>query len=220
MSAATLQRLFHVDIVDAPLPAPSWNVKPTQAIPLITGAPPERRLAVARWSLVPPWADDLKLKFPTFNARSESAATKPTFRASVVSKRCIIPFDGYYEWKRQSDDNVPHYVSRSDGAPLSLAGLYSWWQSPQDQAWHLTATILTSAAVGELAALHDRMPVLVHPSLMDEWLDPEHPGTQETLNELVAAQSGLVREVEVRAVNPLRGDGPECIAPRTTAAAP
>lgn len=220
MSAATLEQLFRVDLVDAPLPAPSWNIAPTQHIPLIAGTPPERRLAAARWSLVPPWADDLKLKFPTFNARSETAASKPTFRASVISQRCIIPFDGYYEWRREGSENVPHFVSRSDGQPLSLAGLYSWWQSPENKAWHLTATILTSAAIGELAALHDRMPVLVHPSLLDDWLNPRLPGTQDTLDELVAAQVDLVRELQVFAVNPLRGDGPDCIAPRTTSASP
>lgn len=220
MSAATLQRLFHVDIIEAPLPKPSWNIAPTQSIPLITGAPPERRLAPARWSLVPSWADDLKLKFPTFNARIETAAQKRTFAPSVASKRCIIPFDGYYEWRREGAENVPHFVSRTDQQPLSLAGLYAWWQSPVDHTWHLTATILTSAAAGELAALHDRMPVLVHPSRLDEWLDPAHSATQADLDALAAAQGELVEDLRVVAVNPLRGNGPECIAPRVGSASP
>lgn len=211
MSGEALAGLFHADIVEPGMPEPSFNVKPTQAIPIIVGTPPERRVAPARWSLVPPWADDLKLKFPTFNARIETAASKPTFKASVKSKRCLVPFEGYYEWLTEGTKKTPFYVHRIDQQPLLLAGLYSWWQSPATQEWHLTATILTRESAGQLSPLHDRMPVLLHPDLIDDWLNKEIPGDELLLT--TASDSGLtsVSELRIDEVAPLRGDGPELI---------
>lgn len=211
MSGEALAGLFHADIVEPGMPEPSFNVKPTQAIPIVVGTPPERRVALARWSLVPPWADDLKLKFPTFNARIETAASKPTFKASVKSKRCLVPFEGYYEWLTVGTTKTPFYVHRIDQQPLLLAGLYSWWRSPITDEWHLTATILTRESAGQLSPLHDRMPVLLHPDLIDDWLNKEIPGDELLLT--TASDSGLtsVSELRIDEVAPLRGDGPELI---------
>lgn len=211
MSGEALASLFHADIVEPGMPEPSFNVKPTQSIPIIVGTPPERRVAPARWSLVPLWADDLKLKFPTFNARIETAAAKPTFKASVKSKRCLVPFDGYYEWLTEGTQKTPYYVHRIDQQPLLLAGLYSWWRSPTTEEWHLTATILTRESAAQLAPLHDRMPVLLHPDFVDDWLNTEIPGDEGLL--AAASDSGLVSVSELRIdeVAPLRGDGPELI---------
>ena len=211
MSGEALGSMFRADIIEPGMPDPSFNVKPTQSIPVIVGSPPERRVAAARWSLVPPWSDELKLKFPTFNARIETAASKPTFKASVKAKRCIVPFDGYYEWLTEGTKKTPYYVHRIDQQPLLLAGLYSWWRSPTTDDWHLTATILTRESSGQLAPLHDRMPVLLHPDLVDDWLNKEIPGDEGLLS--AASNSGLasVSELRIDEVAPLRGDGPELI---------
>lgn len=211
MSGEALAGLFRADVIEPGMPEPSFNVKPTQAIPIIVGTPPERRVAPARWSLVPPWADDLKLKFPTFNARIETAAAKPTFKASVKAKRCIVPFEGYYEWVTEGSHKTPFYVHRVDQQPLTLAGLYSWWRSPATEEWHLTATILTMPSAGQLEPLHDRMPVLLHPAMVDDWLNADIPGDDQLLT--AASDSGLVLlpELRIDEVAPLRGDGPELI---------
>lgn len=215
MSTETLARALQIDLTDEGLPEPSWNVKPTQTIPVVTGSHPERRLTPARWSLVPPWADDLKLPYPTFNARVETAADKPTFRASVASKRCIVPFDGYYEWHTENGVKSPYYIRRSDSAPLALAGLYSWWRKPGSDEWHLTATILTRDSAGPIAQLHDRMPVLVHPDLIIRWLDNDVVGDGAMLRRVSESGLSLLSDLKVDAVAPLRGDGPELIEPLT-----
>lgn len=214
MSAQQLRSVLHIDIIDEGLPAPSWNIAPTQTIPVVVGAPPERRLTPARWSLVPPWSHTLKLPFPTFNARIETAADKPTFRASVLSKRCIVPFDGYYEWHTVGAVKTPYYIRRPDTEPLTLAGLYSWWRHPESGEWTLTATILTRDSVAPIATLHDRMPVLVHPDQIDDWLNPDVLGDAALLQGVSDAGAEIVSQLSVDPVAPLKGDGPGLIEPQ------
>lgn len=214
LSADALASAFRIDIVDESLPTPSFNIAPTQNVPVVVGSPPERRLTTGHWSLVPAWSDQLKLKFPTFNARIETAAEKPTFKSSVTSKRCLIPFDGYYEWVSRDGAKVPHYIHRRDEQPLALAGLYSWWR-PKTAAehWVLTVTILTQESAGALRDIHDRMPVTVQAALIDRWLDPELHGDVALLREVAEAQLTEPDELEIYAVAPLRGDAPDLIAP-------
>lgn len=109
----------------------SWNVKPTQQIPIAftDHKTDEPRFETAHWSLVPPWSKELKTKFPTFNARSETASEKATFKASVKSRRCVIPVSGFYEWTGAKGHRVPHAIFGPKRV-LPLAGLYSWWHDP------------------------------------------------------------------------------------------
>jgi putative SOS response-associated peptidase YedK len=220
VSGSELSRLFRAEILDPRLPEASWNVKPTQTIPLVVGVLPERRITPARWSLVPPWSPELKLRFPTFNARSETAAEKPTFRASVINKRCVVPFDGYYEWNTVKAGAVPNsktpfYIHSSDSVPLFLAGLYSWWRDPESLEWQLTATVLTRASTGDLAAIHDRMPVLVTPEMLDDWLDPDVVGNAQLIEAVSVGGVSELSRLVFDQVAPLRGDGPELIIPVT-----
>ncbi|MFC4225461.1 SOS response-associated peptidase [Lysinibacter cavernae] len=206
------------------LPAPSWNIKPTQVIPVVLeSAKGEgeivRRLEPARWSIVPPWAGDLKPKFPTFNARVETAHEKRTFSAAVKTKRCIIPADGYYEWVTDADGvKHPHYITPESGEPISFAGLYSWWQDknePEDSPtrWTLTATILTRAAEGTpIEWIHDRVPVMLTSELRDDWLSPELTGDAAFLGAVSDAGLQVVDGLQEFKVAPLRGDGPELVA--------
>ena len=106
---------------------PRWNIAPTTTISIVvTTESGERVVGPARWSLVPAWSKELTLKFPTFNARSETAAEKPTFRGSVNSHRCIVPISAYYEWTSISGSKAPHLIHRPDWPLVGLAGLYSW----------------------------------------------------------------------------------------------
>lgn len=231
-SPAEIGHLLHARL-ERRLPARSWNVRPTQDIAIVLdGSDGIRRLAPAYWSLVPRTSPTLRLDFPTFNARIESALDRPTFRSSADSARAIIPVAGYYEWKGRT----PWYFSDPHG-PLWLAGLYSWWRIPDatdfpDDGSHvssskrtdsgspgsvfgrfrLTATILTCDAVGTAARVHDRMPVILPDSLVDDWLSHQVPGFRI----LPAAQEEAAHQekrLRAHAVHPLRGDGPQLLDP-------
>lgn len=194
----------------------SWNVKPTQQIPvaLTSAKDGSRRFELAHWGIIPPWSKDGKAKF-TFNARAEEVTSKPTFRGSVKAKRCVIPVMGFYEWTGPKTARVPHFI-QGPGPVLPLAGLYSWWREPDaadGEGWHLTATILTRKSAGVMADIHDRMPVFMGDELLTDWLDPELPGDQGLVDAVSEAAVPISAELREWAVKPLRGDGPELILP-------
>lgn len=197
--------------------APTWNLKPTQDLPIAytdhkSGV---KKLEYAYWSLVPIWSKELKTKFPTFNARSETAAEKASFKNSVKNRRCVIPVTGFYEWMGPKEKRIPHAIFGPEPI-LPMAGLYSWWHEPEaadDEGWHLTATILTRASAGVMEPIHDRMPIFMTDELLGDWLDPETVGDKLLLDAVSEASlpvSQLLREYEVK---PLRGDGAELIQP-------
>ena len=191
---------------------PRWNIPPSTTIPIVvTTESGERVVGPARWSLVPSWSKELTLEFPTFNARSETAAEKPTFRGSVNSHRCIVPISAYYEWSSISGSKAPHLIHRPDGPLVGLAGLYSWWISPDTGEVIATTTILTRDSAGILADIHDRMPIAVEPEHVDQWLDPTVRNGSELIayvSETAAHNADLWRHYEVA---PLRGDGPHLL---------
>lgn len=211
---------------------PSWNISPTDTIPVLLSTIPKndegervgepvRRLEPARWSLVPGWAKESKLKFPTFNARAEDLASKSTWKAPLAGKRAIIPASGYYEWRTDDDGTkTPFYIHRP-GELIGMAGLYSWWADPakarDDRSrWLLTVTILTSDAVDRLVGIHDRNPVPLPRELWDWWLDPTIVGDQAMADRAVEAALPVAESLEVYEVAPLgRRDGPELIDPVT-----
>ncbi len=208
---------------------PSYQTRPTDRTPIVVDSvkddvEPTRRLELARWSLVPGWAKELKLPFPTFNARSEDVAQKPAFADSVVSRRALIPATGYYEWRTEGETKTPHFVHLADGRPVTLAGLYSWWVDPgkardDPSRWVLSATILTMAAVPALAGIHDRTPVVLPDEWWDDWLDPTIEGDQSLVDAAVQASNPVASELEAYVVAPLPqdGNGPELIRPLATA---
>lgn len=195
----------------------SWNLKPTQSIPAaFTSAKDGRkRYELAYWSLVPVWAKELKLKFPTFNARSEGLSEKASFKGPLVKQRCVIPVTGFYEWTGPKEKRTPHAIFGPEKI-LPLAGLYSWWRdpaAPEGEGWRLTATIITRASAGVMEPLHDRMPLFLDDEIIHDWLDPEIPGDQllvDAASALAVPYSERLREWEVK---PLKGDGPGLILP-------
>lgn len=189
---------------------PSWNIKPTQDVVALFHDEAGPRAETARWSLVPFWSPELKLKFPTFNARAEGLAEKRTWRGPLKSHRTVIPASGYYEWCTDPDTKAktPYYISHPDG-PIGMAGLYSWWKAPGTEDWQLTATILTSSVVDGLVGIHDRNPVPLPRGLWDWWLDPTIAGDQRMVDDAVQAALPVAEELVLCEVAPLRGDGPE-----------
>lgn len=221
-TAPDLVAMFDVEHEGENLPEPSWNIAPTEQIPIVLESaksdPKVRRLESARWSLVPSFSTELVPKFPTFNARAESVADKPAFADSVVSKRAIIPATGYYDWKTDGPTKTPHFVYSDDGLPLALAGLYAWWRnptsSPDDPArWVLTATILTTDSLGELAGIHDRMPVILSEEWWDRWLNPHVAGDQAFVDAAVASSAEAAETLQFHEVGAVKGNGPELIEP-------
>ena len=192
-----LVTLFDVDIAGDDLPGPSWNIAPTQRIPVIIDTIPRaddvfepvRRLASARWGLVPGYAPDPSGP-PLFNARSETVTQKPSFQAAVVSRRAVIPASGYYEWSDIDGVKTPHYISLPGDELLLFAGLYEWWRNAaapegSPDRWMLSATILTRPAASALATIHDRMPVFLDGDFVEEWLDPHTEGDDELIEQVV-----------------------------------
>lgn len=162
----------------------SWNVAPTTDVPIVlerlVDGTLHRQVHVAKWGLVPRWAKDPSVGVRAFNARSETVLEKPTFRSAVKSRRCAVPVEGYYEWKKLPDGGKqPYFVHSNDGKLITFAGLYEWWKDPSkndgdaDQ-WLLSCSILTMASPpeGELATLHDRLPIPLDQDQLESWLNP------------------------------------------------
>lgn len=200
---------------------PSWNIRPTDPVPVVLESAKTgdvvRRLELARWSLVPSFAKELKLKYPTFNARSEDVASKASFKASVVGKRAIIPASGYYEWRTVGGAKTPFYIHDPDGE-LAFAALYSWWRNPaladdDPDRWVLSATILTMPAVPSLAEIHDRNPVPLPRDLWGDWLSTEIAGDQGFVDGMVAASVEVASRLGAYEVAPLGENGPELTRP-------
>jgi putative SOS response-associated peptidase YedK len=212
--------------LDEDIPAswvPSWNIKPTEQIGVIFESkkgdePSRRRFETAYWSLLPSWAKEKKQKFPTFNARVETALEKPMFKASAVSKRAIIPANGYFEWQTVGKTKTPYFIHPSDGEIIGMAGLYSWWADPSfdrddPERWLLTATILTADTVQTLADIHDRNPVMLPREMWEHWIDPTVSGDQRLMDDAIAASMQVASELEFTRVGPVTGNGPELLEP-------
>lgn len=210
------------------LPGPSWNVAPMQWITIVRDNAREagrRELAAARWGLVPGWAKDPASGARAFNARVETVASKPSFRAAFKKRRAVVPADGYFEWRKlPGGGKQPYFVHPADGSVLRLAGLYEWWRDrsvPDEDApgaWLLTATIITTAATGTPADVHDRMPVALPAESVGPWLDPDLTdphGLEGLLREgsAVSVQALALREVGPEVGN-VRNNGPQLVRAR------
>lgn len=177
----------------------SWNIAPTQNVRMIveratpgeepeSALPPVRSLRIAKWGLVPRWSKTPDIGARMINARAESVEEKPSFKAAFARRRCLIPADGFYEWLppdpgAPSRKKVPQFIHRPDDAPLAFAGLFEFWRAKSTPAstsdalepWLVTCTILTTAAQGPLAEIHDRRPVMLDAEDWDSWLAPQTP---------------------------------------------
>ena len=193
---------------------PDHNMAPTKKAPIVVGRSEEsaavRELVTGTWGLVPGWAKDPSIGSRMINARIETVAEKPAFRTAFGKRRAVVPVDGYYEWYvPEAGPKQPFFLSRPGG--LSLAGLYEWWKRP-DGTWHLSFTILTTAAEGVDGILHDRAPLIVPPDVLDDWLAPEP--APDLLAVLEPATPGRVDAWPVsRAVGNVRNNGPELVVP-------
>lgn len=215
---------------DAGLRPPNYNVAPTNDIAVVVARhdddgddPATRRIRLMRWGLLPPWAKagpdgGPPAKGPQLiNARAETVTTSPAYRTAARHKRCLIPMDGYYEWKPNADNpkrgrKTPFYFFRPDGRPLLVAGLWSVWRPDPGGRPLLTATVITTDAAGEFAQVHDRMPLVLGDADWDRWLDPDAPAPEDLLAASPDTGPMAMREVSTL-VNSVANNGPELIEP-------
>ncbi len=191
--------------------APSYNVAPSRAVPVVRAASGERRLDWLRWGLVPHWAKDARSGL--INARSETAAEKPSFRQAFRQRRCLVAASGFYEWQKTGEGKVPHYIRMADGAPMPMAGLWETWRADDGQVVE-TCAILTTSANAALALIHERMPVILPPDAFSLWLEIEEGDDLAALQALLAPcpDAWLVSRPVSRRVNRTANDDPQCIA--------
>ncbi len=214
--AEALATLF--DLPEAPPLAPRYNIAPTQPVGIVRPALDRtaREWALVMWGLVPSWSKDPAIGARMINARSETAAEKPSFRAAFKRRRCLIPADGFYEWQKLAKGKQPYYIGLQGGAPFAFAGLWETWHSP-DGGELQSCTLLTTEPNELLEPIHNRMPVILAPQDYDEWLDH----TSED-GRYLASIRHLLRPFpadEMQAypvstyVNNARNEGPECVKP-------
>lgn len=193
---------------------PRYNIAPSQPVAMVRDTHNGgRELALVRWGLIPSWVKDPRAFKMLVNARSESAADKPSFRAGLRHKRGLVPADGFYEWTGPAGAKRPHLARLRGGGPMGLAAIYEHWLGA-DGSEIETMAILTTAANGPMARLHHRMPVIIPPEHFDVWLDCR-PGTATHITDLlVPAPDDLLDIVEVsRKLNNPANEGPEVQEP-------
>lgn len=224
MSKAASDLLSHFEAkeVEGSPPGQSWNVAPTQNVPIVAERLDEgaidRRLLIAKWGLVPSWAKDVKIGSKLINARSESILEKPSFRSAAVKRRAIVPAEGYYEWQKTEDGKkIPNYLFSEKEPLLGFAGLYEFWPDPalpedDPERWLLTCTVLTTVTQDALGHVHDRSPVIIPQDRFAEWLDPDltdKADVQHLLDSL--PEPTLTPRIVSTRVNSVRNNGPELI---------
>lgn len=205
---------FGLDVASIQLPnaPPRYNAAPTQDLMVIRRNPATEKLdlSLLRWGLVPVWEKDPSGGARLINARSESVAERPTFRDAWRKKRrCIVPADGFYEWQSRPEGKQPYYIAPRGDAPLAFAGLWEGWKDPATGLWLRTFTILTCAANPQLAPLHERMPVILDQADIPAFLTDDDP--RPLLRPCPDGQ--LTFWPVAKAVNAVRNDGPELMAP-------
>jgi putative SOS response-associated peptidase YedK len=208
--AAAIRALFgYAEQPDFP---PRYNVAPTQPIPVVRLDAGKRTFALLRWGFVPAWVKDPRNFSLLVNARGESVLDKPSFRNAMRRRRCLIPADGFYEW-RDGTPRRPYFIRARSGGPIALAGLWETWIGPNGEEID-SVVIVTTQANRTLAAIHGRMPVIVAPEAFDFWLDCAKVDATTAAALIGPAADDRLECYEVSpAVNRATNDSPELIAP-------
>jgi putative SOS response-associated peptidase YedK len=197
-----------------------FNIAPTQPIAIVRLVDGKRQFALVRWGLLPSWVKDPKSFTLLINARGETAAEKPAFRAAMKRRRCLIPADGFYEWQAVGGRKQPFYVRAKSGAPFAFAGLWEAWTGPNGEELE-TAAIVTTRANRTLSPIHDRMPVVVPPEAFDLWLDCTKVDATTASALIAPAPENFFETFPVSAdVNRTANDNPKLVEPVVAGAQP
>ena len=196
---------------------PSHNVAPTQEIPIIIQHEDGRHFKKRHWGLVPFWAKDISIGSRMINARVQTLAPKPAFRAALKQQRCLIPANGFFEWSGKAGNKQPYYFQLPSGEPLAIAGLYEIWEdkeAPPEAGPYKSCTIIITDASELVKDVHNRMPLILKPEAYDEWLDPENKEPAK-IEELL--KTAYVKELKCypvsKRVNRVENNSKECMEP-------
>jgi putative SOS response-associated peptidase YedK len=213
-SKEILEEVFDAEDSLSPVEwSPRYNVAPGQAVVAVRQdvGRPVRQLAPLRWGLIPAWAKDAAAGYKMINARAETAAARPAFCEAMRRRRCLIPADGFYEWKRAGKEKLPFCFTLADDAVFAFAGLWEQWRSAQGETVESCA-ILTTTPNELVRDVHDRMPVILAPDAYELWLDPGF-GKVPELQPLLKPYTGAMRRYRVSSrVNQVTHDDAECAA--------
>lgn len=218
-SVADLTLIFDAVVESSAAMRSEYNIAPTDVVPIIRASTPggDRLISSAHWGLLPFWEKDRKSAARRINARAETVASSPVFSESFRRRRCLVPADGWYEWRRyaprtRSGNKQPYFMTSCDGAPLAFAGVWNSWRQGPDR-W-LTFSVLTAEAVGELAAVHDRMPLVLPNDRWERWLSGST--SSGDLEAMLTPRTDFIATFEIRPVGQRVGDvrngGPELVA--------
>lgn len=207
------------DLLEVPIPSglvPRFNIAPTQGVAAVRVGDQGREFVTLQWGLVPSWADDLKIATRLLNARSETVAEKPSFRAAYRRRRCILPADGFFEWQTVGKKKLPFLFHRAQRKPFLFAGLWERRERIGEEPLE-TCTILTTTANATVSPLHDRMPVILSKEGAKEWLVADTPDPTWPERLLIPAPDDyFIAERVSDVVNNSRNEGPRCIEPVKT----
>jgi putative SOS response-associated peptidase YedK len=194
---------------------PRYNIAPSQPVGVIRQDParPQRQFTLARWGLIPSWASDASIGFKTINARAETVASKPAFRDAFMSRRCLLPADGFFEWRRSGKEKQPFHFGMQDDSLFAFAGLWDRWRDPAGAVIE-SCSILTTTPNSLLADMRDRMPVILRPEHYDLWLDPGFKDVKALAEVLAPFDAGKMRRFPVSTrINAVTNDDPDCVVP-------
>jgi putative SOS response-associated peptidase YedK len=189
-----------------------YNIAPSQNIPIIRDTDTGHEMVLARWGLIPAWSKEAKTKYSTINARIESVAEKPTYRTAFKHRRCLIPADGFYEWKVVNGHKIPHHIRMRDSEVFAFAGLWDRWEG--DGETLDSCSIIVMPANEVMKPIHDRMPAIIAPAHYDLWLDSRITEKDDILAFLNSAPSSQLKAYPVSSwVNTPKHDDKRCIQP-------
>jgi putative SOS response-associated peptidase YedK len=216
--SAEVARIFDADVrleAGGQDRGPRYNVAPTQPLTVVLQRADEGRVVEQhRWGLIPSFSKSAKEGAKRINARAETVVTSPSFRTSFVKRRCLVPSDGFYEWRRTGGPKQPYFLRPPEGAVLAMAGLWAAWRDPATGLWVPSAAIITTGANRLVGRIHDRMPVLLPREAWDDWLDPATDDREYLLSLLEPAPDDVLAIIPVSTrVNDVRNEGPELIEP-------
>ena len=207
-----VKKIFPITDITCEL-SPSYNIAPTQEVLTVIRYEDNNKLGKLHWGLVPSWAKDLSGAAKLINARSETVAEKPSFKNAFTKRRCLILADGFYEWQKTENTKQPWYFKLPSGGPFAFAGLWEVWKGSEGQKYN-SCTILTTTASESVRHVHDRMPVILRPDIVNDWLNPDNHDTGRLKEILV---DGRVKELTGYPVsnkmNSPSFNNPSCIEP-------
>jgi putative SOS response-associated peptidase YedK len=191
---------------------PRYNIAPSQDIPIIRDTDTSREMVMVQWGLIPAWSREPRTKYSTINARIESVAQKPAYRMPFRHRRCLIPADGFYEWKVINGNKIPHHIRMKDGSVFAFAGLWDHWEGEEQTLDSCTIIVMPANEV--MKPVHERMPAIIAPAHYDLWLDSRVTEKQEIIQYLNSAPSSQLTAYPVSTrVNSPKHDDIECIQP-------